>query len=130
MASANWDCSDVYDDNYDPDAFHGPVPRGYVRLYHYTDERGADGILRTLKIRKSRKHKGTDRKKKYMPTDAFFGEGTYLTDKAPVHHTKLEIAKDIWVNRDQFHDRMVEEGRTDFVFAVVMKRRAVQEKVQ
>ena len=118
MASAN-----VYTlrlPNFDDDAFDGIVPSGHVRLYHYTDGKGVNGIVRSLRIRRSTAGRNTD---------AFFGEGTYLTDKSPNHHSKLAIAKDIWVNRDKLHDKLVKQGRTDYVFAIVIKRRLVQEKV-
>ena len=113
--------------NIDDDAFYGPVPKGFVRLYHYTDERGATGIVNSLKICQSKRKTATDTNPRN--TDAYFGEGTYLTDKDPEQHSKLDIAKDIWVNRDKFHNKMVKDGRTDFVFAIVIKRSAVVEKV-
>ena len=55
--------------NIDDDAFYGPVPEGYVRLYHYTDERGATGIVKSLKIRQSKRKAATDTNPRN--TDAF-----------------------------------------------------------
>ena len=107
--------------NYDPGAMDGPIPPGFIKLYHYTDYKGSRGILQTQTIRQSTA--STD-------TDALFGEGTYLTDKSPARHSKIDIAKDIWVNRDKFHSRMVKEGRTDFVLVVIIKERLVQVKVK
>ena len=103
------------------EAAEGEVPAGYIRLYHYTDLTGAKGIVSSKKIRKSTA---------LTSTDAVFGEGTYLTDKAPGRHSKLNIAKDIWANADKLHDAMVIQGRTDFVFEVIIKANSVQLQVK
>ena len=103
------------------EATEGEVPAGYIRLYHYTDINGAVGIASSKKIRKSTA---------LTSTDALYGEGTYLTDKEPGQHSKLNIAKDIWVNTDKFHDMMVKQGRTDFVFEVIIRKDLVQLQVK
>ena len=115
--------------NYDNNAISAEVPPGFVKLYHYTDFNGAQGILNSnLTIRQSTNK--ADGATAFTNTDAMFGEGTYLTDKCPTRHSKLDIAKDIWVNPDKFHNRMVKEGRTDFVFIIIIQKRLVQEKVK
>ena len=87
----------------------------YIMLYHYTDREGAKGIASNRMIYKSS-----------APKDAVYGDGTYLTDKSPIKHSKLQIAQANWDGAIQFADTVVDSGRTDFVFTVRIKRNSVQ----
>ena len=59
-------------------------------------------------------------------TDAKFGVGTYLTDKAPWNHSKLNIAKSNWGTTGRKADRVVKSGRTDFVFTIKIRQDSVK----
>ena len=88
----------------------------YITLYHYTDMDGAKGISDSEVITASTN----------KVTDAKFGIGTYLTDKAPWNHSKLNIVKSNWGTTGRKADRVVKSGRTDFVFTIRLRRDSVK----
>lgn len=58
-------------------------------FYHYTDEEGAQHIIRSGKLLASLSSMATD--------DAGFGNGVYLTTLKPETHSKAQIAENNWV---------------------------------
>ena len=59
-------------------------------FYHYTDDEGAEKIIRTGKIMASLKTMASD--------DAAYGNGVYLTKLKPPTSSKTEIAQNNWLN--------------------------------
>lgn len=104
---------------------------GTISLYHFTGSEGCQGILadkkiydwKTLGEKAKERSKKNDTKppRKRRPSG---GEGIYLTDKCPALFSSQEIANRIWF--DNTAEQLLKEGRTNFVFALEMKKDTVE----
>jgi hypothetical protein len=74
------------------------------RLYHYTDERGAQAIGASKMLRQS-----VD-----TTYDAAFGTGVYSTKMSPWHYSKNEIARNNWNLSSKQAKLKVAEGNIEF----------------
>ena len=66
-----------------------------MKVYHYTNKEGADGIKASKRIKKSRR----------KIRDAFFGDGVYLTSLTPDKSTK-DLSYEMFGQHDGHRDKV------------------------
>jgi hypothetical protein len=70
-----------------------------VKLFHYTNRDGFEGICNSKTLRQST-----------TTYDAAFGPGVYFTKMSPPKYSKEEIAKNSWDDGNRVSAQMIKEG--------------------
>ncbi len=78
------------------------------RLFHFTNKDAAKRIRSSKKLKKSVRQN----------FDAVFGDGVYFTKKSHWHHSKVGIVMNNWGVDRKLAEKVVAQGRVDYVIMV------------